>query len=349
MLLFAVILNLRFWRKGNVSRPAAYSIDCMAIQGYICQFVPADIEAVLTSATSLVPRLLLWPGSRFRATRTSQPDWHNQSDIVALKLHFDRRKNSRIQREMTAMEKLSHPNLARLIEHGDFSVASRHTRYAAWAFIEGLPLSAQLKAGPLLESEVLAIGRDVSSAIAQIWSQGIIHGDIKPSNIMLRNSAGYVMVGSVDNAVLIDLGAARYLDQDNTRTLKPSRHPEQSDRRAAVQHFGTWGYFSPEQIRRAKVLSCASDVFSLGIVLLQCLLGRHPSDYDQATLADGIQASGSKLAASAGLVEMLDKMLSPLPASRPNPAELTRRFQALLQTMQAKFAGGDSAPLKAQP
>jgi serine/threonine protein kinase len=187
---------------------------------------------------------------------------------------------------------------------------------------------------------VLAIGRDVSAAIAEIWLQHIVHGDIKPSNIMLRNSdgsVGSIMVGSVDSAVLIDLGAARYLDQDNIRTLRPSRYP--ADTAATLKPLRTLGYSSPDQIRGEKALSCASDVFSLGVVMLQCLLGRHPTDCDEGALADGIQASGCRVAASAGLLRVLDRMLSPLPAFRPNPAELTRRFQSLRQAILANYEG----------
>jgi serine/threonine protein kinase len=189
---------------------------------------------------------------------------------------------------------------------------------------------------------VLAIGRDVSSAIAEIWSRRIVHGDIKPSNIMLRNSDGYFMIGAVDNAVLIDLGAAR-LDQGHIRSLRPL---DPSDRRSR-RPLGTLGYFSPEQIRGA-TLSCASDVFSLGVVMLQCLLWRHPTNYDQAELADGIRAGRSGIAARANLLSALDRMLSPVPELRPNPATLSHDFQGLRQTMQAEFAKGARTSMKAE-
>src|SRR5208283_3791169 len=295
----------------------------MAVQGYICQFVPADIEAALGRRYIIGPEMAAsGQGSVFRATRTSRPDGTAANDVVALKLYFYRRRNDRVQPEITATENFSHPNLARLIEHGYCDVAGRHTRYVAWEFIDGRPLSVLLRDGRLLEPEVLAIGRDVSSAIAEIWSRRIVHGDIKPSNIMLRNSGGYMMLGSVDNAVLIDLGAARYLDQGNIRTLGPL---DPNDRRSARKPIGTWGYFSPEQIRGAKALSCASDVFSLGVVMLECLLGRHPTDYDQSALADGIRASGGRLAASVSFLYVLDRMLSARPTLRPNPVELRNR------------------------
>jgi serine/threonine protein kinase len=279
----------------------------MAVHPYACKFVPADIEAALGRRYIIGPEIAVGgQGAVFRATRTSRPDGTAANDVVALKVHFDRRKNARVQPEITATENFSHPNLARLIEYGHCDVAGRHTRYVAWEFIDGQSLSVLLKNGPLLESDVLAIGRDVSSAIAEIWSRRIVHGDIKPSNIMLRNSGANIMGGSADSAVLIDLGAARYLDQGNIRTLSPL---DPLDRRFAGKPLGALGYFSPEQIRGATALSCASDVFSLGVVMLQCLLGRHPTDYDQAALLDGIRASGSRLAANVGLLCALDTML----------------------------------------
>ena len=287
-------------------------------------FVPAEIEAAL-GQRYIVGREIAVGGQGvvFKATRAFRPDGTATNDVVALKLHFYRGQDYRVQREITAMENISHPSLARLIEHDYCDVAGRHTRYLAWEFIEGQALSARLSAGPLLESEVLPMGRDVSAAIAAIWSQRIIHGDIKPSNIMLRDSGG---------AVLIDLGAARQLEQDRTFA---SRRP-----------YGTLGYFSPEQIR-AESLSCASDVFSLGIVMLQSLLGRHPTDYDQTALKDGIRASG-RLAVSTGLICMLDKMLSARPAFRPSPTALSDFFQKLQQRTEDELAIDARAPQKDQ-
>jgi eukaryotic-like serine/threonine-protein kinase len=305
------------------------------------QFVPSEIEAALGRRYLVGSEIGVGgQGVVFRATRTSLPDGTATHDDVALKLHLYRSHDIRVRREIGAMQSVSHPNLARLIEHGYCDVAGRNTPYLAWEFIEGRPLSAHLKNGLLLESEVLAIGRDVAAAVAEVWSQRVVHGDIKPSNIMLRSSDDYMMVGSVDSAVLIDLGAARYLDLDKIRTLRPSSYLDADNNANAFRPFGTWGYFSPEQIRGAGDLSCASDVFSLGVVMLQCLMGRHPTDYDQVALADGIRASGNRLPTSPALLFTLDRMLSESPASRPKPADLCRRFQGLRQSMQEEFAKG---------
>src|SRR5271157_5591512 len=244
-------------------------------------FAPAEIEAALGGRYIVGPEIAVGgQGAVFRATRTSRPDGTAANDIVALKLHFYSNQAIRVQREITAMESLSHPSLARLIEHGYCDVAGRNTRYIAYEFIEGQSLKHRLRSGRLLESEVLPIGRDVSAAIAALWSRRIVHGDIKPSNIMLRDSGG---------AVLIDLGAARDSEHDNTMA---SRRP-----------FGTCGYFSPEQARGEAVTS-ASDIFSLGVVMLECLLGRHPTACQQSGLQEEFRATNFRLGASAALLGM---------------------------------------------
>lgn len=286
-------------------------------------FVPAEIEAALGHGFVVGPEIAVGgQGAVYKATRTSRPDGTAANDVVALKLHLYHSQDIRAQREITAMENISHPNLPRLIEHGYCEVAGRETRYVAWEFIAGQTLGDRLKSeGKLLESEVLPIGRDVAAAITEIWSRRIVHGDINPSNIMLRDSGG---------AVLIDLGAARHLKQDNSP--------------AARRPCGTWGYLSPEQGRAESGLTCASDTFSLGIVMLQSLLGRHPTDYHQHPLAEGIRASGGRLAVSYGLLCTLDEMLSVRPSFRPTPEELGNRFQRLQQMMEEEYAKNTRTP-----
>lgn len=285
-------------------------------------FVAADVEAALGRRYVVDREIAVGgQGAVFKAKRTSRPDGSATDDVVALKLYLYRSQDVRVQYEVAAMETVSHPNLARLVEHGYCEVAGRETRYVAWEFIEGQTLSDRLTGGRLLESEVMPIGRDVSIAIAEIWSRRIVHGDVKPSNIILKDSGG---------AVLIDLGAARHLQQDNSP--------------AARRPCGTLGYLSPEQVRAESALSCASDIFSLGIVMLQCLLGRHPTDYHQTALAEGIRASDCKLTVSYGLVCLLDEMLTARPAFRPTPHELNSRLERLQEMLKEEYAKSARRP-----
>ena len=273
--------------------------------------VAADVEAALDRRYSIGPPIA--SGSQeaiYRATRYFRPDGTSTSDDVLLKLRFHPRQDIRVQPGIAAVEGLSHPSLARLIEHGDCYVSNRHMRFVAWEFVEGQTLSTCLKNGPLLESEIVAIGRDISAAIAAIWSKRFVHGAIMPSNIMLKHSGG---------STLINLGSS-YLEQENG--------PGES------KLFGPRGYLSPEQARGDKNLAYASDIFSLGIVMLEGLLGRHPTDNQQSALAYGLRASGGTLTASVGLVCMLDKMLSARPVFRPIPADLSRNLERILRRME---------------
>ena len=287
-------------------------------------FAPADIEAALGGRYIIGSEVAVGgQGAVFKATRTSRPDGTATDDVVALKLNLHPEQEIRVQREITAIENISDPSLARLIENGYCELAGSRTRYVAWEFVEGQPLASRLRiGGRLLDTEVLPIGRDVAAAIATLWTRRIVHGDIKPSNIMLRDAGG---------AVLIDLGAARDSERDNTV--------------AARRPFGTLGYFSPEQAR-GEWVSSASDVFSLGVVMLECLLGRHPTAHHQSDLEEGFRATSFKLGANPGLLSTLDKMLSDRPMFRPLPADLSRYFQQLQQRMNEESAMGARTPQK---
>lgn len=290
-------------------------------------FEPAKIEASLGGRYTVGPEIAVGgQGVVFRATRRSRPDGTPTNDIVALKMYFFTGQATRVEREIAAMEGLSHPSLARIVEHGSCDVVGRHSRYIAYELIEGRSLKQRLQnGGRLLESEVLPIGRDISAAIAELWSRRIVHGDIKPSNIMLRSYGG---------AVLIDLGILRSVEEDNApKPLRPvdSFAPEQ------IRPWGTVGYFSPEQARGER-LSCASDIFSLGVVILESLQGWHPTNYDQRALADGIRASGRRLDVSAGLLSVLDRMLLANPRSRGRLTKLSDYFQMLQQRLEGDLA-----------
>ncbi len=201
-------------------------------------------------------------GVVYRAKRVRLTDGSACSDDVALKLHLDAKQDKRVEREIEAMKHLRHPALAMLLEEGTITIGGKQTRYIAWEFIEGDPLDSRLSRGALTEREAVRIARDVTSAIAALWSKHIVHRDIAPKNIMIKPDG---------SAILIDLGGARHLD--NTSIT------------AAGTTFGTPGYFSPEQFRAERALTSASDVFALAIVLLECLLGHHPTNLDQHELA----------------------------------------------------------------
>lgn len=249
----------------------------------------------------------------FRARRRLLEDGTVTNDDVAIKFHHDPGQDARITREIDMMTRLRHACLANLLEHGSVGVSSDHVRYIVWEFIEGEPLNNVIARGPLAPKTVAVVGRDVSTAIQEVWAEQVVHRDVKPGNIMLR--AGH------DSAVLIDLGCARHL---NRSTLT-----------GAGWRVGTDGYMSPEQALAEHQLTCFSDVFALGLTLTEALTGRHPTnrrqDLVQTTL---IKPSTFATAAPAGLVQLLDRMLHPRPAFRPRPDQLVEAFDRLNRQLQ---------------
>ncbi|MDB4913925.1 MAG: protein kinase [Gemmatimonadetes bacterium] len=253
-------------------------------------------------------------GIVYMARRTKAVTGEPTAELVALKVHTDPTQDDRVEREIQAMERLRHPNLATLVEHGAVEIDGEQTRFVAWEFIAGSALDDRLKAAPSLAmSTVARIGRDVARAIGHIWSeQRIVHRDVNPKNIMLK--------AGEREAVLIDLGVARHLEQ---ATLT-----------AAGVTWGTLGYLSPEQCRAEPQLTCASDIFSLAISLQEALAGRHPTSGDQRPLiANPPKTEVVAPQTPVGLAKLIDAMYALRAPFRPKPSELAERFAELAEQL----------------
>jgi serine/threonine protein kinase len=251
-------------------------------------------------------------GVVYRGCRTSAPDGRQVRDDCAIKYYFDSSQDERVEREIRALEGFRHPNLASIVEHGHINLSGESVRYVAWEYIDGDPLDAKLRAGPVAANTVACIGRDVARAIDHIWSKRIVHRDVAPKNMMLRR-------GDLE-AILIDLGIARHLSE--------------SPLTAPGLTWGTYGYLSPEQCRAEPNLTCHSDVFSLGVSLQEALVGRHPTRGDQNILVSSpLKTSDLAPSSPAALAEIIDLMLSLRAPFRPLPAALVIRFADLAASL----------------
>jgi serine/threonine protein kinase len=254
-------------------------------------------------------------GMVYRATRHRDPQGDAAADDVALKLYNDAAQVARIDREVNAMSRVRHKTLANLIEHGYVVLGGRTLRYVACDYIDGEALDRRLRIPPPIQPAVVAVvGRDVATAIGEIWRERIVHRDVSPKNIMLR-------VGERE-AVLIDLGIARHTAEDTITSFGTA--------------WGTLGYMSPEQERADHQLTALSDVFSLGVVLQECLAGRHPTGGDQRALSRGAPATADLARnAPAGLAQLVDQMLHPRPSFRPSdPGLLAEQFAEFVPAIQ---------------
>ena len=170
----------------------------------------------------------------------------NSTD-VAIKIvrSPDREYAQRLAQEAQALRRFSHPGLVQLFESG----VNGDMAYLVMEFVDGPSLDQVLRQGPLTTAETASIGSSLADALAYAHAQGVVHRDVKPANIL---------IGADGLARLTDFGIARLVDT-STLTLTGTM-------------LGTATYMAPEQLENHAV-GPSADVWSLGIVLLECLTG----------------------------------------------------------------------------
>jgi tetratricopeptide (TPR) repeat protein len=203
----------------------------------------------------------------------------------------------RFAREVAALVRLEHPAVIRYIAHGRTQQGSS---YLAMQWVEGEELRAVLKRGRLTLPETLAVATRMADALAYTHSQGLMHRDVKPANVLLPDGDFY-------RAMLIDFGLARGGDDELTQ---------------AGTLVGTPGFLAPEQIRNEAVLP-AGDVFSLGCLIYLCVAGSTPFAANNATavLARVLFEEPAPLASVADVTpvlgDLVDAMIQKKPFDRP--------------------------------
>jgi len=160
----------------------------------------------------------------------------------------------RFQREAQIVAKLEH---AHIVPVYDFASAETEP-YIVMKFIEGQTLKHRLKENPLNLQEALRILPAVAGALTYAHNQGILHRDIKPSNVMLDKDG---------TPYLADFGLARIATRGESTMSQDVL-------------LGTPNYISPEQAQGAKELTPATDIYSLGIILYEIVVGRVPFSAD---------------------------------------------------------------------
>ncbi|HUZ40652.1 MAG TPA: serine/threonine-protein kinase, partial [Acidimicrobiales bacterium] len=170
----------------------------------------------------------------------------NSTD-VAIKIvrSPDREYAQRLAQEARALRRFSHPGIVQLFETG----VNGDMAYLVMEFVDGPSLDQVLRQGPLSTAETASIGVSLADALAYAHAQGVVHRDVKPANIL---------IGPDGLARLTDFGIARLVDT-STMTLTGTM-------------IGTATYMAPEQLENHAV-GPSADVWSLGIVLLECLTG----------------------------------------------------------------------------
>jgi serine/threonine protein kinase len=186
-------------------------------------------------------------GQVFRATDTAT------GDVVALKVikpeHTGEEHARRFAHEARAAGEVSHRNLVGVTGAGE----AGGRRYIAMRFVAGRSVAQRIEAeGPLPVAGVARLARHVAAGLEALHGAGLVHRDVKPSNIMLDEE---------EVAALTDFGLAKGSDY--------------SALTAAGQAIGTIDYMAPELIK-GEPPTPASDVYALGCVVYECLAGRPP-------------------------------------------------------------------------
>lgn len=225
----------------------------------------------------------------------------------------------RFAREVLALREVNHSGVVRYLDHGTFGEARSPFLVMEW--VEGPDLRARLRTGPAPSfGEALRLIMRLVNILAAVHAAGIIHRDIKPRNLVLSG-------GALPQVRLVDFGLACFPQR---RGLFPVELTVNGFR------LGSPGYMAPEQVRHAKDVDTAADVFSLGCIAFELFCGRraYPGRDDIARLAALLVDEPPRIRAiNPNVPEALDAIVTTMlqrdPAARPKlDAELLEQLAA---------------------
>jgi hypothetical protein len=237
--------------------------------------------------------------------------------VLPFTLAFDEALVERFQREARTAAQLEHPHIIPVYRVG----RAGQVTYFVMQLLRGRSLSSLLQeCGRLSAAEVRRVLLETGSALGYAAKRGVVHRDVKPDNILLDETG---------RCVVTDFGIA-----------KSASDPKLTATGTAV---GTPRYMSPEQAR-ARDLDGRSDLYSLGVVAYECLVGHTPFDGGDAfaILMEHISAPVPRPALSTheewALFEVIERLLAKRPEDRFQSAE------ALADALGATARGGMVAP-----
>lgn len=224
---------------------------------------------------------------------------------AAIKVYLPGQVHKRVEREVKALSKLNCPSIVRLLWDGSVTVGPDQLPVVATQLVPGEELSEVLKKAALSSDALGKLAYDVAAAIQELWNARIVHRDLKPDNILMQPTG---------RACVIDLGVARHVDESSITAVGVT--------------WGTYGYFSPEQTRAVRKLTCKSDLFSLGILLVEAAEGAHPTNRDQyLLLSRKLHQNLPPKVKAWKHASLVRELLDPLPARRPLPSAILDKLK----------------------
>ncbi|MFO0675364.1 MAG: protein kinase [Polyangiaceae bacterium] len=260
----------------------------------------------------------------------------------------DAREEARFRREGQVLAGLKHRGIVRLV---DFGQLDEGAPYVAMEWLDGEDVAQRMKRRPFTLLEAVSVAADVADALAAAHAAGIVHRDVKPSNVFLVGSTTDAPASSRRGAValvpkLVDFGVASADDTNVTNT-------------GAI--VGTPAYMAPEQARGDAEVDARADLYALGATLFEMLTGRppHVGPTPIAILARLVTTPAPRLAelfvdVPLALDELVARLLATHAADRPDSAsEVSAGLRSILadetlpeSTLTRTLAGGgDTMPL----
>jgi serine/threonine protein kinase len=223
----------------------------------------------------------------------------------------------RVGDEARLLARLSHPGLVPVYDAGTDELGRP---YVVMELVDGETLADAIRRGAMPSEQVASIGERLADALAYVHGEGLIHRDVKPANVLL---------GHDGRVRLTDFGIARLVDAAKVT--------------ATGLTVGTASYLSPEQVT-AEPVGTAADVYSLGLVLLECLTGRreYPGSAVEVALARLSRPPAVPPTLPDGWPGLLTAMTDRDPAQRPTCSQVTTDLRAIT-------AGGHATTVIAAP
>jgi serine/threonine protein kinase len=232
--------------------------------------------------------------------------------------------------EAKAATAIRHPGI---IEVFDFGYTDQGRAYLIMEFLDGEPLSRRIARGPIAEADAAQIARGIASALVAAHDKGIVHRDLKPDNVFLVPDPD-VPLG--ERPKVLDFGIAKLGDH----MPKDMRHT------VTGALIGTPLYMAPEQARAAASIDGRADLYSLGCMLYEMLVGKPPFLAEGAgelialhMFSEPEKPSARGINVSPDLEAITMRLLAKEPADRfANAAELGDALGRVRQRMNVRVS-----------